>query len=122
MSAYPYQDRFPVNRTLPEHGRPRDEIIEEMRMLAEEEDRSWESGRVSGTMYCGDHDHYSFMNDVFGLYAHVNILQRDICPSATRYEGEVIAMALDLFHADAVTDGEPVGLITSGGTGRAPLW
>ena len=117
MSAYPYQDRFPVNRTLPEHGRPRDEIIEEMRMLAEEEDRSWESGRVSGTMYCGDHDHYSFMNDVFGLYAHVNILQRDICPSATRYEGEVIAMALDLFHAGAVTDGEPVGLITSGGTG-----
>ena len=117
MSAYPSQDRFPVNRTLPEHGRPRDEIIEEMRMLAEEEDRSWESGRVSGTMYCGDHDHYSFMNDVFGLYAHVNILQRDICPSATRYEGEVIAMALDLFHADAVTDGEPVGLITSGGTG-----
>ena len=42
-----------------------------MRMLAEEEDTSWESGRVSGTMYCGDHDHYSFMNDVFGLYAHV---------------------------------------------------
>jgi len=34
MSAYPYQDRLPVNRTLPEHGRPRDEIIEEMRMLA----------------------------------------------------------------------------------------
>ena len=26
-------------------------------------------------------------------------------------------MALDLFHADAVTDGEPAGLITSGGTG-----
>ena len=35
---------------------------------------------------------------MFGLYAHVNILQRDICPSATRYEGEVIAMALDLMH------------------------
>ncbi|MEZ5138237.1 MAG: pyridoxal-dependent decarboxylase [Acidimicrobiales bacterium] len=117
MSSYPYQDRFPVNRTLPEHGRPRDEVLAEMRALAAEEDASWEGGRVSGTMYCGDHDHYSFMNDVFGLYAHVNILQRDICPSATRYEGEVIAMALDLMHADAVTDGEPVGLVTSGGTG-----
>ena len=117
MSAYPYQDRFPVNRTLPEHGRPREEILKEMRALAEEEDASWESGRVSGTMYCGDHDHYAFMNDVFGLYAHVNILQRDICPSATRYEGEVLAMALDLFHAEAVTDGEPAGLVTSGGTG-----
>ena len=27
MSAYPYQDRFPVSRTLPEHGRPREEIL-----------------------------------------------------------------------------------------------
>jgi glutamate/tyrosine decarboxylase-like PLP-dependent enzyme len=117
MSAYPYQDRFPVNRALPEHGRPRDEIVKEMAELAAEEDTSWESGRVSGTMYCGDHDHYEFMNEVFGLYAHVNILQRDICPSATRYEGEVLAMALDLFNAGAVTDGEPAGLVTSGGTG-----
>ena len=117
MAAYPYQDRFPVNRTLPEKGRPRDQILAEMQALAAEEDASWESGRVSGTMYCGDHDHYDFMNDVFGLYAHVNILQRDICPSATRYEGEVIAMALDLFHAGAVDDGEPAGLLTSGGTG-----
>src|SRR3954454_24992848 len=105
MSAYPYQDRFPVNRTLPEQGRPRDEILKEMAELAADEDTAWESGRVSGTMYCGDHEHYSFMNDVFGLYAHVNVLQRDICPSATRYEGEVLAMALDLFHAEAVTDG-----------------
>ncbi|MCB0978788.1 MAG: aspartate aminotransferase family protein, partial [Acidimicrobiales bacterium] len=74
MSAFPYADRFPVNRTLPEKGRPRDEIIAEMRMIAQEEDQAWEGGRVSGTMYCGDHDHYAFMNEVFGLYAHVNIL------------------------------------------------
>ncbi len=117
MSAYPYQDRFPVNRTLPEHGRPREEVVAEMAALAAEDDRAWEGGRVSGTMYCGDHDHYAFMNEVFGLYAHVNILQRDICPSATRYEGEVLAMALDLFHGGAVTDGEPAGLLTTGGTG-----
>ena len=117
MTAYPYKDRFPVNRALPEQGRPREEVLAEMRALAEEEDVAWEGGRVSGTMYCGDHDHYAFMNDVFGLYAHVNILQRDICPSATRYEGEVLAMALDLFHGSEVTDGEPVGLLTTGGTG-----
>ena len=116
MSSYPYKDRFPVNRTFPEHGRKRDEIIAEMRTLAEEEDLNWEGGKMSGSMYCGDHDHYAFMNEAFGLYAHVNILQRDVCPSATRYEGEVIAMALDLFHAGEVTDGEPAGLITSGGT------
>lgn len=117
MSAYPYADKYPVNRTLPEQGRAREEVLAEMREIAAQEDAFWETGKVSGTMYCGDHDHYDFMNDVFGLYAHVNILQRDMCPSATRYEGEVIAMALDLFHADAVTDGEPAGLVTSGGTG-----
>ena len=36
------------------------------------------------------------------MFAHVNALQRDMCPSATRFEGEIIAMALDLMHADAV--------------------
>ena len=120
-STFPYQDRFPVNRTLPEHGRPRAEVLAEMAAVAAEEDAFWETGKVSGTMYCGDHDHYDFMNDVFGLYAHVNILQRDMCPSATRYEGEVLAMALDLFHAGEVTDGEPVGLLTTGGTGSIHL-
>ena len=77
----------------------------------------WEGGKCSGTMYCGDHDHYDFMTEAFGLFAHVNVLQRDMCPSATRFEGEIIAMALDLFHAEAVTDSEPAGLVTSGGTG-----
>ena len=117
MSSYPYSERFPVNVTLPEAGRSRAEVLAEMQQLAREEDVAWESGRVSGTMYCGDHDHYSFMNDVFGLYAHVNILQRDICPSQTRFEGEIIAMTLDMLHGEAVTDTEAVGIVTTGGTG-----
>ncbi|HEY4378484.1 MAG TPA: pyridoxal-dependent decarboxylase, partial [Acidimicrobiales bacterium] len=32
-------------------------------------------------------------------------------------EGEIIGMALDLFHAEAITDGEPAGLVTTGGSG-----
>ena len=35
-SLYPYADRFPVNRGLPEQGRPRDEVIAELRALASE--------------------------------------------------------------------------------------
>jgi glutamate/tyrosine decarboxylase-like PLP-dependent enzyme len=114
---FPYQDRFPVNRALPEHGRSRDDVLDELRLIAKEEDAFWETGKCSGTMYCGDHSHYDFLNEAFGLYAHVNVLQRDMCPSATRFEGEIIAMALDLMHAEAVTDGEPAGLVTTGGTG-----
>ena len=47
-------------------------------------------------MYCGDHDHYGFMNEAFGLFAHVNVLQRDMCPCATKFEAEIIAMTLGL--------------------------
>jgi len=117
VSFYPYAERYGVNRTMPEKGRPREEILAELREMAAEEDAIWESGKISGSMYCGDHEHYDFLNEAFGLYAHVNALQRDICPSATRFEGEIIAMTLDMLHADAVTDGTPVGLLTSGGTG-----
>jgi sphinganine-1-phosphate aldolase len=109
---YPYANRFDVNRRLPEHGRSHDDVIAELRAIAAEEDAFWETGKCSGTIYCGDHDHYAFMNEAFGLFAHVNALQRDMCPSQTRFEGEIIAMALDLMHAD----GDAVGLVTSGGT------
>ena len=115
--TFPYADRFTVNRRLPEHGRDPQEVLAELKAMAAEEDAVWETGRISGTMYCGDHDHYAFMNEAFGLFAHANILQRDLCPSATKMEAEVISMALDLFHADAVTDGTPAGLMTTGGTG-----
>jgi sphinganine-1-phosphate aldolase len=117
MSNYPYADRFAVHRRLPEKSTPRSELLAELHAMATEEDSTWESGKCSGTMYCGDHDHYKFMNEAFGLFAHVNVLQRDMCPSATKFEAEIIAMTLDLLHAEAVTDGEPVGLVATGGTG-----
>lgn len=116
-SYYPYAERFGVNARLPEKGRPRDEIIAELRALAREEDAFWQTGKCSGTMYCGDMEHYAFLTEAYGLYAHVNALQRDMCPSATRFEGEIIAMTLDMLHADAARpDSEPAGAVTSGGT------
>ena len=117
MSTYPYQDRFDVNRTLPERGRPREEILATLETMAKEEDAFWETGKCSGTMYCGDHDHYRFLTDAFGYFAHVNPLQRDMCPSSTKFEAEIIAMTLDLLHAEACQDSTPVGLVTTGGTG-----
>ena len=117
MASFPYADRIPVNRTMPDAGRSREEIIADLTAIATEEDASWETGRISGSLYCGDHSHYDFLTEAFGLFAHVNVLQRDLCPSATRFEGEIIAMTLDMLGASAVTDGDPVGLVTSGGTG-----
>jgi glutamate/tyrosine decarboxylase-like PLP-dependent enzyme len=117
MSAYPYANEYPVLRGLPENGRPREEILRELRDMATREDASWENGKVSGSMYCGSHEHYEFLNEAFGYYGHMNALQRDVCPSSTRFEGEVIAMGLDIMHAGAITDTKPGGLVTSGGSG-----
>ena len=116
-SFYPYADEYPVVRGIPERGRPRDEILGELRDMAHREDASWENGKVSGSMYCGSHEHYEFLNEAFGYYGHMNALQRDVCPSSTRFEGEIIAMGLDLMHAGTVTGTTPVGLVTSGGSG-----
>jgi len=123
VANFPYDDRFSVHRTFPEQGTPRDEVLAELRMMASEEDAFWETGKCSGTMYCGDHDHYRFLNEAFGLFAHVNVLQRDMCPSATKFEAEIVAMTLDLLHGEAahgegaaVHEGA-VGMVTTGGSG-----
>jgi sphinganine-1-phosphate aldolase len=116
MSSSSYAQRYGVLRGMPMHGRPREEILAELREMATEEDAFWETGKCSGTMYCGDHEHYAFMTEAFGYFGHVNVLQRDMCPSATRFEGEIIAMTLDMLNAGAVEGGEPAGMVTSGGS------
>lgn len=117
MSYYPYADRYEVVRGLPSEGRPREAVLAELREMSREEDAKWEGGKASGSFYCGDHEHYAFMGEAYGMFSHMNALQRDVCPSATRFEGEIIAMGLDLMNASAVTDGEPAGMLTSGGSG-----
>ncbi|HEY4331804.1 MAG TPA: aminotransferase class V-fold PLP-dependent enzyme [Ilumatobacteraceae bacterium] len=121
MSTYPYADRYPVLRGMPSEGRDRGAILAELREMATAEDSFWQTGKASGSFYCGDMDHYAFMSEAFGLYGHMNALQRDVCPSATRFEGEIIAMGLDLFNASAKRADDlpcdPVGMITSGGSG-----
>lgn len=117
FDAYPYQDRYAVHRTLPDRGRASDDVLGELAEMARIEDAAWEEGQCSGTMYAGDHAHYTVLNEAFGLFSHSNALQRDICPSATRFEGEIIAMTLDLMHASVVTDSSPAGMVTGGGTG-----
>ena len=121
VSPFPYSDRFPINRALPDQGIDRQEILGQLEAMATAEDASWETGQCSGTMYCGDHDHYEFMTEAFARFGHVNILQRDMCPSATKMESEVIAMTLDLLGANRLdpseADADPVGLLTTGGSG-----
>ena len=109
---HPYAGRFDVHDRMPEQGVPRAQLLDELKQMATEEDRKGDAGRVSGSIYSGDHDHYAFQVEAFGAFAHANVLQRDMYPSATKMESEIIAMTADMLHGDEYTG----GLVTSGGT------
>ena len=117
MSRFPYLDEYEVHRTMPDEGTAREEILAMMNDMAVRENVVWEDGQCSGTMYCGDHDHYDFLNAAFSNFSYVNTLQRDMCPSATKFEAEIIAMTLDMLGAGSLEGKNPGGLVTSGGSG-----
>lgn len=112
---YPYRDEVETFRVIPEHGRPAAEVLAEVRSFARREDAVGDEGRVSGSLYCGDHDHYHALTEVFEEFAHANVLQRDMYPSATKFEAEIIAMAADMLHGEAAGD-DVCGVVTSGGS------
>jgi sphinganine-1-phosphate aldolase len=116
----PYRERFPSFARLPERGRDRGEILGELEAMAREEDSRWETGQVSGSYYHAGKDHFAFLNRVYGLFSHVNLLQRDMCPSGTKFESEILSMTANLLNAPAAQGANPedgvAGAITSGGS------
>jgi sphinganine-1-phosphate aldolase len=107
---YPYSDTTETFREVPAEPLDHAAILKELSAMAEAEDELGDAGRVSGSLYAGDHAHYHFLGEVFDLFSHANVLQRDMYPSATKFEGEIIAMTSDLLH------GTGVGVVTSGGS------
>jgi glutamate/tyrosine decarboxylase-like PLP-dependent enzyme len=112
---YPYRAESETYRAIPERGRPVEDVLAEVRGYAEREDRIGDAGRVSGSLYCGDHDHYHVLSEVFEEFAHVNVLQRDMYPSATKFEAEIIAMVADMLHGTG-PETDVCGVVTSGGS------
>jgi len=111
IDFYPYRTRFRTYHRLEPEGRDRQSILDELAAMASEEDRIADRGRVSGSIYHGDHEHYRFLTEAFRLFAHANVLQRDMYPSATKLEAEIVAMTASMLHAE-----EACGVITFGGT------
>jgi glutamate/tyrosine decarboxylase-like PLP-dependent enzyme len=101
-----------------ERGLGAEAVIRELDAIARAEDGVWADGRCSGTIYCGDRAVYDLIAEAFGRFSYVNVLQRDMCPSQTRFESEIIAMTLDMMHGDAARARglEPCGVIGSGGS------
>jgi sphinganine-1-phosphate aldolase len=114
---HPYREELESYARLPEKGRSQEEILRELRQIAAREDARWETGQVSGSYYHAGRDHFAFLNQVYGLFSHVNILQRDMCPSGTKFEAEIVSMTAKMLHAEAVAaPDEVVGAVTSGGS------
>jgi sphinganine-1-phosphate aldolase len=117
---HPYNQRFKVFTRIPEKGRDHEEVLDELAYMAEEEKKVWQDGQCSGTIYHGGLEHYAFLNQVFSMYSYVNLQQRDMCPSGTKFEAEVLAMVGKMLHGDEVSKvnrlDEEAGAITSGGT------
>ena len=119
-AIFPYRDKYPVNSTLPEKSSSKEEILKQIREMHAVESSPWKNGKISGSFYQGDQDHYDFLNEVFSYYSQVNSLQRDFCPSLTKYEGEIISMTLDIFNGAAVSKRDAAqkacGSLTTGGS------
>ena len=109
---YPYRKQTTTYHRLPDEPRERADVLAEISDMARREDASGDEGRVSGSLYSGDHEHYAYLGEVFSQFSHANVLQRDMYPSATKFEAEIIAMALDLLHGDE----QSCGVVTSGGS------
>jgi glutamate/tyrosine decarboxylase-like PLP-dependent enzyme len=120
IDFYPYRSRFRTYERFEPDGRDRQSILDELATMASEEDRIADQGRVSGSIYHGGHDHYAFLTEVFRLFAHSNVLQRDMYPSATKLEAEIVAMTASMLHGDSVPQHHPgehaCGVVTFGGT------
>ena len=93
-------------------------VVAELERISRAEDGVWADGGCSGTIYCGDRAIYDLIAEAFGRFSYVNALQRDMCPSQTRFESEIIAMTLDMLHGDAARARglDPCGVIGSGGS------
>jgi sphinganine-1-phosphate aldolase len=116
----PYRGRFESYHRLPATGRDKASILQELSTMATEEDARWKTGQVSGTYYHAGDEHRAFLNEVSSLFAHVNVLQVDLCPSMSKFESEIVSMTAKMLHGDAVKAHNPqdevCGTVTSGGT------
>jgi glutamate/tyrosine decarboxylase-like PLP-dependent enzyme len=114
---HPYREVLGSYARLPEKGRSPADIVGELAQIAGREDARWESGQISGSYYHAGKEHFAFLNQVFSLFSHVNILQRDLCPSGTKFEAEIVSMTAKMLNSDAVTaPDEVVGAVTFGGS------
>jgi sphinganine-1-phosphate aldolase len=95
---------------LPTTGRPRDELLAEMRGL-QTGDADWRAGRMWSLVYFPGDDVAQLLQDAYTAFIYGNGLSPMAFPSLRKLESEVIAITADLLGGS-----EAVGNMTTGGT------
>ena len=96
---------------LPERGRPRDEVLADLRRFAAD-DPDYKSGRLWSLVYWLDEAHDDFLGDAYQAFSSANGLNPTAFKSLKRLETEIIATVAGLLHGPE----ETCGILTSGGT------
>ena len=114
-SLKPYRGGHESYVRLPQVGRSRAEILQEMQAFYAHEEPRWREGYVSGAVYHGAQEHIDFQNQVYAINSQSNSLHLDVWPSALKFEAEIVSMAAHMLGAELTGD-EIVGTVSSGGT------
>jgi sphinganine-1-phosphate aldolase len=96
---------------LPEKGSAPNEVITRMRQMRSE-DAKWKEGKTFSLVYHSSDEHSKLLKDAYTEFMSENGLSPVAFPSLRRFEAEVVAMALSLFHGGS----DASGSMTSGGT------
>ncbi len=100
-----------MKNTLPASGRPKLEILDELRKLKQSDSR-WDNGRMFAFVYAPAQEAVELMHETSKLCFFDNAISPSHFPSLARLESEVVTMASGLLHGND----QVVGNITSGGT------
>lgn len=97
--------------SIPENGRPRDEMVAEMEDMRSG-DAQWRAGRTWSLVYYGGDEHHETVRQANNLFLDDNALNPMAFKSLKAMESQVVSMAASMLNAPA----EAVGTMTSGGT------
>ncbi|NLH47639.1 MAG: aspartate aminotransferase family protein [Myxococcales bacterium] len=96
---------------LPEHGRDKKQILQQMQSYREK-DADYLSGKTWSLVYYLNDEHTDFLQKAYNLFFSENGLNPMAFLSLKRFESEVIRMTAVMLPGDE----EAVGTMTSGGT------
>ncbi|MBA3012198.1 MAG: aspartate aminotransferase family protein [Proteobacteria bacterium] len=99
------------NIVIPEKGRNREAILEEMREFGKN-DPDYKNGKTWSLVYYLGEAYAQFLNEAGQMYASSNGLNPMAFQSLKRFETEVVRMTATLLNGDD----EVAGIMTSGGT------